>query len=100
MSRLRLFFVALTLCGFLAAAPAASAAPGDLDPSFGSGGIVKLLESEEESYAGAIAAQPDGKVVVAGFEKGNTVVVRLLPNGELDPGLRQRRQGDHGPPRR
>src|SRR4051794_14333873 len=84
MLRPRLLSIALTLCGLLAAAPAASAAPGDLDPSFGSGGIVKLLESNEESYAEAVTVQPDGKIVVAGYEEGSTVVVRLLPNGEPD----------------
>jgi uncharacterized delta-60 repeat protein len=69
----------------LVAAPAASAAPGDLDPSFGSGGMVKLLESEEESYAEGVAIQPDSKVVIAGEEKGKAVVARLLADGQLDP---------------
>jgi uncharacterized delta-60 repeat protein len=75
----------LSLLILLVAAPAASAAPGDLDPSFGSGGMVKLLESNEESYAEGIAIQPDGKIVLAGEEKGNAVVLRLLPNGQPDP---------------
>lgn len=69
----------------LAAPPAANAAPGDLDPSFGSGGQVRLLESNEESFAQAVAVQPDGKIVVAGSDHGNAVVLRLLPNGALDP---------------
>jgi uncharacterized delta-60 repeat protein len=84
---MRLPLVLLGLIVALVAAPAASAAPGDLDPSFGSGGLVKLLESHEESYAEAVAVQPDGKVVVAGHEEGNAVVVRLLPNGDPDPGF-------------
>jgi len=71
----------------LVAAPAALAAPGDLDPSFGSGGMIELLESHEESYAEGVAAQPDGKIVVAGNEKENAVVMRLLPNGEPDLGF-------------
>jgi uncharacterized delta-60 repeat protein len=85
MTRLRLSLLALIFCGLLVAVPAASAAPGDLDPSFGSGGMVKLLESEEESYGEGIAVQPDGKVVIAGEEKGNAVVLRLLADGQLDP---------------
>ena len=87
MLSLRLFLVALILCGLLVAAPAASAAPGDLDPSFGSGGMVKLVESEDESYAEGIAVQSDGKIVVAGQEKGNAVVLRLLQNGQPDTGF-------------
>jgi uncharacterized delta-60 repeat protein len=85
MLPLRLIFVALALGGFLVAAPAASAAPGDLDPSFGSGGSVRLLTTEEEASVKAVAVQPDDKVVIAGFENGNCVVVRLLPNGQPDP---------------
>ncbi|HET7591341.1 MAG TPA: delta-60 repeat domain-containing protein [Solirubrobacterales bacterium] len=88
MFRLRLLLAALTLCGALAAAPAASAAPGELDPGFGSGGMVKLLDgSEGEGWAEGIAVQPDGKIVLAGYEKGNAVVLRLLPNGQPDAGF-------------
>jgi uncharacterized delta-60 repeat protein len=76
----------LSLVISLVAAPAANAAPGGLDPSFGSGGMVRLLEGKEgDGYADAVAVQPDGKIVVAGYEKNNAFVLRLLPNGELDP---------------
>jgi uncharacterized delta-60 repeat protein len=85
MSRpLRHLLLALAAFAALAAAPAANAAPGDLDPSFGSGGQVRLLESNEESYSEAVAIQPDGKIVLAGFDHGNAVVLRLLSNGSLD----------------
>ncbi|HET9153121.1 MAG TPA: hypothetical protein VFN85_03290 [Solirubrobacterales bacterium] len=86
MTRPRLFVIALTLCGLLAAAPAAMAAPGELDPSFGSGGVVKLFPSKEEYLFKGVAAQADGKVVIAGgVAPGNVMVVRLLENGALDP---------------
>lgn len=87
MSPFRFLPVALVAFCLLAFAPTASAAPGDLDPSFGSGGMVKLLESNEESWAEGIAIQSDGKIVIAGQEKGNAVVLRLLPNGQPDPGF-------------
>ena len=83
----RLPLVLLSLVSALVVTPAATAAPGDLDPSFGSGGMVKLLESEEESFAEAVAVQADGKIVVAGYDKGNAVLLRLLPNGEPDLGF-------------
>jgi hypothetical protein len=66
-----LSLVLLSLVFALVAAPAASAAPGDLDPSFGSGGSVRLLPTKEEASAKAVAVQPDLKVVVAGFENGD-----------------------------
>jgi uncharacterized delta-60 repeat protein len=83
----RYLLALIGLALLLVAAPVASAAPGDLDPSFGSGGMVKLLESNEEAWAEGIAIQPDGKIVLAGQEKGNAVVLRLLPNGQPDPGF-------------
>lgn len=85
MTGLRLFLVALILCGLLATASSASATPGDLDPSFGSGGAVRLLTTKEKASVKGVAVQPDNKVVIAGFEEGNCIVVRLLPNGQLDP---------------
>ena len=42
------------------------AAPGDLDPTFGSGGKV-TTDFGGVDQANALALQPDGKIVVAGF---------------------------------
>jgi uncharacterized delta-60 repeat protein len=84
VTSLRRFSPVLAALFLLVFASSASAAPGDLDPSFGSGGMVKLLESNE-SFAEGIAVQPDDKVLVAGYEKGNAVVLRLQANGSLDP---------------
>lgn len=71
-------------------APAAIAAPGDLDPSFGSGGksVVDLGGTEEVS---GLLLQPDGKVIVTGSTNAlgtdrNLFAARLLvPQGSLDP---------------
>lgn len=70
-----------------AGAPAASAAPGDPDPSFGTGGVVRMLPSNEDIFMRGVATQPDGKIVLAGgdFVTNTTIVVRLLENGALDP---------------
>lgn len=85
MPRFRLLFLALILFGLLVA-PTANAAPGDLDPSFGSGGVVKLFPSTEGYLFKGIAAQADGKVVIAGgVAPGKVMVVRLLESGALDP---------------
>ncbi|MGN6202793.1 MAG: hypothetical protein ACTHNY_10375, partial [Solirubrobacterales bacterium] len=75
----RLTLVLLSLAFALFAAPAASAAPGDLDASFGSGGSVRLFEGDHQFLVKAVAVQPDSKIVIAGAEApGNTIVQRLL----------------------
>ncbi len=50
----------------LVAAPAA-ASPGDLDPSFSNDGRVSTLTSPDTFVARAVAVQPDGRIVVAGY---------------------------------
>ncbi|HEX6228818.1 MAG TPA: hypothetical protein VFZ41_05065, partial [Solirubrobacterales bacterium] len=55
---------AVVLALSISTAPAA-AAPGDLDPSFGSGGRASLdLNNGDFGFTGALA--PDGAVVIAG----------------------------------
>jgi uncharacterized delta-60 repeat protein len=66
-------------------------APGDLDPTFGTGGVV-TLPIAVHSYANALAIQPDGKIVLAGYaytsgDGGDMAVVRLDAAGALDPGF-------------
>jgi uncharacterized delta-60 repeat protein len=63
------------------------AAPGDLDPSFGSGGKVTTPVGTGRDLAQAVALQPDGKMVVAGYAQNDFAVVRYNPNGSLDTGF-------------
>ncbi len=82
----------VSLCLTVLAFAAAHADPGDLDASFGTGGVVVL-----DALTGAGnypdiqngAAQPDGKLVLAGASvaasgDSTTFVTRLLPSGALD----------------
>ena len=81
---------------FLALSAAAKAAPGDLDLSFGSGGIVvtSIINAPYFEEPTSMQVQPDGKIVVCGriFEyddAANTITVsfflaRYHPNGTLD----------------
>jgi uncharacterized delta-60 repeat protein len=67
------------------------AAAGDLDPSFGTGGLVTTdFESRDDFGVGA-AIQPDGKIVVAGnsavfnpFFNADFALARYNPDGSLD----------------
>src|SRR5215475_13090993 len=73
-----------------------SAAPGDLDPTFGNGGIVITNRYNSNGngfnlYAAlAMAIQPDGKIVVVGegftnyTDSWDFAVVRYNPDGSLD----------------
>ncbi|MGW0393307.1 calcium-binding protein [Streptomyces sp. NPDC003042] len=67
----------------------ARAAPGDLDPTFGTGGkVVTDIANAEDSQG--LVIQADGKVLTVGtvweFEgPGDFTLVRHLPNGAPDP---------------
>lgn len=90
----------LLLSGLLAAVLTAfgissiSAAPGDLDPTFGVGGRTFAEAAAAPAYAAAIATvvQPDGRIIVAGAEYGTSYsefqdpgfVVRFMPDGTVD----------------
>src|SRR6185436_3588641 len=67
-----------------------SAAPGDLDPTFGNGGIVITGSSNPNhlNTAWAMAIQSDGKIVVVGDGtlgfNWDFAVVRYNPDASLD----------------
>ncbi len=70
-----------------------AAAPGDLDPSFGSAGVITTdFASQNEDHATALALQPDGKIVVAGYTRqwnnpASFALARYNPDGSLDSGF-------------
>jgi hypothetical protein len=54
------------------AAGVAGAAPGDLDSGFGSGGKALVgFAPGSADFARAVALQPDGRVVVAGYSRSS-----------------------------
>jgi uncharacterized delta-60 repeat protein len=71
---------------------------GDLDASFGSGGIVKIPQQDGEvCYLEALAVQSDGKILASGnhtsIGPGSARYFRLMrfnDDGSLDPTLRKR----------
>jgi uncharacterized delta-60 repeat protein len=84
--------VALSALGIGAAAPA-SAAPGDLDPTFGEfGKVIVKAPSGGDAAATDVALQPDGKPVAfgwTGFNRTSSSVFRFLPEGGLDASFGQ-----------
>ena len=87
------FVIALVLFLLLLALPvplfsrSALAAPGDLDPTFGSGGLV-TTSIGDDSTGYATALQSDGKVLVAGTaiigSSYDFALARYQSNGSLD----------------
>jgi uncharacterized delta-60 repeat protein len=61
------------------------AAPGDLDPSFGSGGKVVTDFGADDGIM-SLLVQPDGKIVAVGFvsSRSGFAVARYNSNGSLD----------------
>jgi uncharacterized delta-60 repeat protein len=74
-------FLLLACCGL-----SAQAAPGDLDPSFGTNGKV-ITDFGSNNYVRAIAVQSDGKIVAAGNAQASHMqfaLARHNPDGTLD----------------
>ncbi len=89
-----LFIFGLMILFFIAAFPlvqAQTAAPGDLDLSFGSGGKIVTSITEFGDYPTRVRIQPDGKIVTVGVavETGfgfltNAFLVRHNADGTVD----------------
>ena len=67
-------------------------ANGDLDATFGTGGLVQTHVSANfgEDQAGGVAVQPDGSIVVGGWAcdaNCDFLLLRYLPNGAIDGGF-------------
>lgn len=64
---------------------------GSLDNGFGTGGMVLLDLDGPFEGAHSVAVQADGKIVLGGYvydtDAYNSAIVRLLPNGQPDPGF-------------
>jgi len=68
---------------------AARAAPGDLDPGFGDGGVVVTDLRGGDDHIRDIVIQPDGKIVAAGAKSINSdysdfALARYNSDGSLD----------------
>ena len=60
------------------------AAPGDLDPTFGSGGWVRTSTTSRTLLGTCMAVQADGKIVTAGDTSGLFALARYNPDGTAD----------------
>lgn len=67
----------------------AGAAPGDLDPAFGNGGVAisdfSVPGDARFDSATAMVVQDDGKIVVAGLSDNAPALARYSTDGSLDP---------------
>jgi uncharacterized delta-60 repeat protein len=82
--------ILMLLLGMAVSAPGAHAAAGALDPTFNGDGSVTTPVGTGDDFANAVAVQPDGKIVVAGFHylslsDTDFVVARYTRSGVLDP---------------
>lgn len=67
-------------------APVPPARIGDLDRSFGLGGIAAIsIGNSNLEQVFDVAIQSDGKIVAAGYSNGDFAIIRLLSDGTLDP---------------
>lgn len=87
MINLSLMFIALILLGPLKT-KTYSQAPGNLDLTFDSDGMVTTDFAGSNDYANSVTMQPDGKILVAGYVNdsplGDFALARYNPDGSLD----------------
>ncbi len=83
--------IAAIVLTWLISSQVAQAAAGDLDPTFGTGGMATTDINHSTDIANAVAVQADGKLVVVGqtykqndFSDEDFVVTRYNPDGTLD----------------
>jgi uncharacterized delta-60 repeat protein len=83
--------VAAIIGPFFVAGSTSIPVDGDLDPAFGTGGVVMTDFNTSTDLANAVALQPDGKLVVAGttyvnndFSDEDFAIARYNPDGSLD----------------
>ena len=61
---------------------------GALDTNFGNAGIMRLPATAQLQHMGSsVVLDPDGRIVVAGSQSDELIVLRLLENGTLDDGF-------------
>ncbi len=91
ITRCREIGVSAIILSFFASIQMARAADGELDPLFGSGGLLMTDLGQSTDIATAIAIQADGKLVVVGtsykhndFSDEDFVVTRYNTDGTLD----------------
>jgi uncharacterized delta-60 repeat protein len=61
-------------------------ASGQLDALFGGGtGFVAIADNNVDAKADAVLLQPDGKLLLAGFQGPQGAIARLAADGTLDP---------------
>lgn len=64
----------------------AAAAPGDLDPTFGTRGLVTdTFGGSASNYGGAATVDSTGRIITAGESGGDFAVARYTAAGTLDP---------------
>ncbi len=91
------FLISIVALLLLSSSTDVSAAPGDIDPTFGQNGRVFTRVGVTDLWyffpnTESIRVQPDGKILVCGrfWEDGvswyyGTFIVRYMPDGSLDP---------------
>ena len=89
--KIKKFFTVFSITIFLVSfniAPASAASDGDLDTSFGTGGIVTTDIGSRDGLVESVVLQSDGKIVAAGYSHNGAnydfAVVRYNTDGSLD----------------